>query len=77
VHELLAAVDRPGALGAVRESATGNRADVLLVVLAEVRREPVRDPALLADPGDRRGGVEAAREGDPDALADRQGGEDA
>ena len=53
-----------------------HRADVRLVVLAEVGREGVRDRAVLAHPRERAARVEAARERDPDALADGQRAED-
>ena len=72
-----AAVDDLGRLGAVVERALGDVRDVVLVDLAEIGGEGVRDPALLADPGDGDGRVEAAREGDADALADGQRLEDA
>ena len=72
VDELLAAVDDLGLLGAVLEGALRDVRDVHLVDLAEIGGEGVRDPALLADPGDGDGRVEAAREGDADALADGQ-----
>ena len=77
VHELLAAVDDLRRLGAVLERALGDVRDVHLVDLAEIGRERVRDAALLTDPGDGHGRVEAAREGDADALADGQRLEDA
>ena len=77
VDELRAAVDDLRRLGAVCERALRDVRDVHLVDLAEVGRERVRDPALLADPGDGDGRVEAAREGDPDPLADGQRLEDA
>ena len=77
VHELGAAVDELRRLGAVLERARRDVGDVLLVGLAEIGGEGVRDAALLADPGDGSGGVEPAGEGDPDALADGQGLEDA
>ena len=77
VHELRAAVHDLGCLGAVGERALRDVGDVVLVDLAEVGGEGVRDAALLADPGDGDGRVEAAREGDPDAFTDRQRLEDA
>ena len=77
VHELGAAVDELRRLGAVLERARRDVGDVVLVGLAEIGGEGVRDAALLADPGDGDGGVEPAGEGDPDALADGQGLEDA
>ena len=55
----------------------GTLGDVGLVVLAEVGRQGVRHGALLADPRDGHGRVEPSRERDPDALADRERGEDA
>ena len=77
VDELRAAVDDLRRLGAVAERALGDVRDVVLVDLAEIGGERVRDAALLADPGDGDGGVEPAREGDADALADGQRLEDA
>ena len=70
VHELAAAVDEARELGAVDLRALGDVGEVGLVVLAEVGRVRARDAAALAHPGDRRGGVQAAREGDADPLAD-------
>ena len=75
-RESLAAVDEHRILGAVLARAAGDCGDVGLVVLAEVGGEGVGDGALLAHPGERAAGVEAAREGDADALADRQRAED-
>ena len=63
-------------LGAVALRALGNARDVGLVGLAEVGGEGVRDRAVLAHPGDGAARVEAAREGDADALADRERAED-
>ena len=77
VDELRLAVDEDPLLGADLLRTRGDAADVGLVGLAEVRSQRVRDGALLADPGDRDGGVEAARDSDPDALAEREGGQDA
>ena len=74
--ERLLAVDEDRVLGAVAARAVGNRADVGLVVLAEVGGEGVRDRALLAHPGEGAAGVEAAGKGDADALADRKRAED-
>ena len=76
VHELRAAVHDLRRLGAVGERALGDVGDVDLVDLPEIGGERVRDPALLADPGNGDGRVEAAREGDPDAFADGQRLED-
>ena len=72
VHELRAAVHDLRLLRAVGERTLGDVRHVGLVDLAEVGGEGVGDAALLADPRDRDGRVEAAREGDPDALADGQ-----
>ena len=77
VHELRPAVDEDRLLGADGERALGDASDVVLVVLAEIGGERVRDRALLADPRHGDGRVEPAREGDADALADRELGEDA
>ena len=70
------AVDQHGLLGAVAARPGRNRADVGLVVLAEIGGERVRHGAVLAHPGECAAGVEAAGEGDPHALADGQRGED-
>ena len=70
VHERCAAVDELCSLGAVVERALAHAPDVGLVVLTEIGRESVRDTALLADPRDGDGGVEAAGERDPDSLSD-------
>ena len=70
------AVDGAGDLGAVLQGPVGDAGDVGLVVLADVGGVGARDGALVAHPGDRDGGVEAAGERDADALADGQGGED-
>ena len=63
-------------LGAVVERATGDVADVVLVVLAEVGGVRARHGAVLAHPRDGHRRVEAAGERDADALADREGDED-
>src|SRR3954464_593774 len=72
----LLAVDEHRLLRAVQAGTAGDGADVGLVVLAEVGGEGVRDAAVLAHPRDRAARVEPTREGDPDALADRQRVED-
>ena len=54
----------------------GTPDDVGLVVLADVGGVGARHRALGAHPGDRDRGVEAAGEGDADALADGEGGQD-
>jgi hypothetical protein len=71
LDQLAAAVDGAGDLRAVLLRAGGDAADVGLVVLPDVRGVRARDRAVLAHPGDRDGGVEAAGEGDADALAAR------
>ncbi len=58
VDELGAAVDQERLLGAVGLRPVGNPGDVVFVVLAEIGRERVRNPAFLPDPGDRDGRVE-------------------
>ena len=75
-RERVPAVDEHRLLGAVLPRLRRDRGDVRLVVLAEVGGERVRDRAVLAHPRERAAGVEAAGEGDPDALADGQRGED-
>jgi hypothetical protein len=70
------AVDQARELGAVGLGAAGHGGDVGLVVLTDVGGVGARDGALVAHPRDRDRGVEAAREGDADALAGGQGGED-
>jgi hypothetical protein len=72
VDELRAAVDEARLLGAVLAGAVGHARQVGLVVLAEIRGVGERDRALLAHPGHGRRRVEPAREGDADALSDRQ-----
>lgn len=69
------AVDQACDLRAVRRRTAGHRGDVGLVVLTDVGGVRAGHGALVTHPrdGDRR--VEAAREGDTDALAGGQGGE--
>ena len=76
-HELGAAVDEARLLSAVLRSAVRYPAEVGLVILPEVGGVGVRDRPLGAHPGDRGRGVEPAREGDADALADWQLQQDA
>ena len=76
LDERAAAVDQPGQLGAVLAGAVGDGVDLGLVVLTEVGRVRAGDRPLLAHPRDGHGGVETPGEGDADALADGQGGED-
>ena len=71
-----AAVDQPCGLGAVGETAVGHGGEVGLVVLPDVGGVGVGDRAVLAHPRDGDGRVEAARERDPDPLADRELAED-
>ena len=71
-----AAVHQPGDLGAVLLGPAGHRADVVLVVLPQVGGVGAGQRALAAHPRDRDRGVEPAGEGNADALADRQGGDD-
>ena len=83
-----ASAARPSSTSEVRQSTAraisapysqgpaGDAGDVGLVVLADVGGVGARDGALGAHPRDRHGGVEASGEGDADALADGQGGED-
>src|SRR5207247_2450603 len=54
----------------------GDRGDVRLVVLAEIRGERVRHRAALAHPGERAARVEPAGERDADPLADGERRED-
>ena len=54
----------------------GDAGDVGLVVLADVGGVGARDRALVAHPGHGDGRVEAAGEGDADALTLGEGGED-
>ena len=80
--------DRPSSTSALRQSTSrassapycparpGHGVDLGLVVLAEVGGVGAGDGALLAHPRDGHGGVETPGEGDADALADGQGGED-
>ena len=76
LHERVPAVDEPRELGAVLPGAVGDRVDLGLVVLAEVGRVRAGDRALLPHPRDGDGGVETSGEGDADAFADGQGGQD-
>ena len=71
--ELLAAVDEAGFFGAVLEGLAGDGVVVGFVGLAEVGGVGVGERALLLHPVERGGGVEAAGEGDADALAERGG----
>ena len=68
--ELGAAVDQARLLGAVLERPARDVVVVGLVGLAEVGGVGVGHRALAAHPVQRGAGVEAAREGDADALAD-------
>ena len=68
--ELGAAVDQARLLGAVLERAARDVVVVGLVGLAEVGGVGVGHRPLAAHPVQRGAGVEAAREGDADALAD-------
>ena len=77
MDQLRLAVDEDRLLGADLFRTVGDARDVRLVGLAEVGGQRVGDRALLPDPRDRDGRVETAGKGDPDALADRQGREDA
>ena len=71
-----AAVHGAGQLGAVLQGALGDAVDVGLVVLADVGGVGAGHRTLLAHPGDRDGRVEPSGEGDADALAGGQGGQD-
>ena len=71
-HERSLAVDEHRILRAVAQRPGGHGLDVWLVVLPEVRGERVGHGTVLAHPRDRAAGVEAARERDADALADRE-----
>ena len=71
-HELGAAVDEAGLLGAVLLGPVGHARQVGLVGLAEVGGVGVGDRALLAHPRHRGRRVEPAGERDADALADGQ-----
>ncbi len=70
--QLVAAVDESGLLGAVHLRAIRHGVEFRLVVLAEVGGVGVRNRTSVAHPRHGSGGVEAAGEGDADALADRQ-----
>ena len=74
--ELGATVDKARALGAVLQRTARDVIEVGLVVLTEVRGVRERDAAFVAHPGHGGRGVKAAREGDADALADGERGED-
>ena len=70
--QLVAAVDQPGLLGPVLLGPVGHGVELGLVVLAEVGGVGVRDRPALAHPRHGRRRVEATRERDADAFADRQ-----
>ncbi len=70
------AVDVPRDLGAVLDGPVGHTGDVALVVLPDVGGVGAGHRALLTHPGDRDRGVEATGEGDADALADGEAGQD-
>src|SRR5690606_28193497 len=70
------AVHQPRLLGAVLERTVGHLLDLRLVVLAEVGGVGEGDRPLLTHPGDGDRGVEATGEGDADAFAGGQGGQD-
>ena len=76
LDELTTAVDDARQLGAVLHRAVGHSGDVRFVVLPDVGGVGARHRALGAHPGDGHGSVQAARERDADALADRQGSQD-
>ena len=76
LDQLGLAVDRARQLGAVLHRAGRHAGDVGLVVLPDVGGVGARHRSLGAHPGDRHGGVETSGEGDADALADGEGGED-
>ena len=67
--ELAAAVDQPGALGAVLHGLARDLFVVGLVGLAEVGGVGIGDRALLLHPVQRGAGVQAPGEGDADLLA--------
>ncbi len=71
-HQRPAAVDQPRLLRAILQRLARNLVVVGLVRLAEVGRVGVRNRALLLHPVQRGGGVQPAREGDADLLADGQ-----
>ena len=77
LDQLRPAVDARGrSRRRTRRARAGYAGDVGLVVLPDVGGVGARDRALVAHPGDRDGGVEAAGERDADPLALGQGGED-
>ena len=71
-----AAIDEARRLGAVRNRLARDLVVVALVGLAEIRRVRVRNRALRTHPVQRGAGVEAAREREPDLLADGNGLQD-
>ena len=76
LNERCPAVDEARELCSVCHGTARHRIDVGLVVLPDVGGVGAGDRALVAHPGDSHRGVEAAGEGNADALADWQGGED-
>jgi hypothetical protein len=75
-HQLRAAVDQAGDLGAVGLGLARDLVVVALVGLAEVGGVGAGDGALGAHPVHGGAGVQAAREGDADTLADGKGLQD-
>ena len=76
LDQLGPAVDDAGQLRAVLQGPGRHPLDVRLVVLADVGGVGARHGALLAHPGHRHRGVQAAGERDADPLALREGGQD-
>src|SRR5439155_19478569 len=70
-RERVAAVDEHGLLGAVEPRARGDRADVGLVVLAEIGGERVGDRPVLAHPRQRAARVETRSEEHTSELQSR------
>src|SRR5690606_23652857 len=76
LDERRAAVDQARDLRAVHRGAAGHGGDVGLVVLPDVGGVGAGHGTLVAHPGDGDRGVETSGEGDADAFADGETGED-
>ena len=76
IHEGCLAVHQSRQFSPVLRRATGHRIDVRLVVLADISGVRARHGPLVTHPGHGHRSVQTTGEGDADALADGQGGED-
>ena len=72
LNEGSTAVNQPSNLSTVFEGAARNAVDVWFICLAEVGGVGARDSTLFAHPRNSNRGVETSREGDTNALTNRQ-----